>query len=86
MGIGSILQRWFIGDLCDPEAFTLDHVPLSGNTDYSEKVKAAGEKYPNPFLCGPDTVTREVIVNGKAETVRPGERPKATVTPIRRGK
>lgn len=83
MTIAHRIARFFVGGIASDEAFTLDHVPVNGAADWrEEKVKAASARFGKPFLCGPDSVPREVIVDGKVTTLKPGERAKATVTPI----
>lgn len=74
------ISRFFIGLIAPDNAF--DPSVLNGNADHSEKLKAAAEKYGAAFKCGSSIVPREVMVGGKAVTVLPGEKPKATVTPI----
>lgn len=83
--IGKAIVRAFVGDPGEPQL--VDHVAVSGGPDWrNEKLKTAAQKYGRPFKCADSSVPREIIVDGKITTLRPGEKPKATVTPIRKAR
>lgn len=82
MTLSERIARFFLGSIAD-DPMTLDHVAVPGGPDWrEEKLKAAAQKYGRPFKCADSSVPREIIVDGKITTLRPGEKPKATVTPI----
>lgn len=76
------IARFFLGSIAE-DPMTLDHVAVPGGPDWrEEKVRAAAARKNGAFKCGPDSVPREVLVDGKTLTLRPGEKPRATVTAL----
>lgn len=79
--IGQAIVRAFVGDPGEPQV--IDHLAVSGGPDWRDaKLKAAAQKYGRPFKCADGSVPREIIVDGKITTLRPGEKPRATVTAL----
>lgn len=71
--------RDFIARLFDGEP-VVESAPRVDWRD--QKLIEAAAKKDGAFKCGPASVPREIIVDGKVTTLRPGEKPKATVTAI----
>lgn len=63
MSLFTSIKRAFIGDPGEPT--TLDHVPVSGTSDWREaKLAEAARRYGKPFKCAGDGVLRQVRKQG----------------------